>query len=408
MQTSKGSVKDAAEAAWFWDWDEAGAKISPEHAKFQQVVRKFVDDVVLPNIDGWEEAGCIPRELHSLAYEAGVYGAGWPTEYGGTAPGELDIWHRFNLSDQLGRACAGGLVASLFTLGISLPPILALGSEAQKARYGPDIIAGRKLCSLAITEPNAGSDVAGLQTSAVLDGDVYVVNGVKTFISGGMDADYFTVGVRTGAQGLQGISLLMIHKEYPGVRTSRLKTQGWHCSTTTTIAFDKVRVPSENLLGSENMGFLPIMLNFNNERFMMSVGACRMARTCLEDAIRYARLRKTFGQPLIKHQVIRHKLAEMARHIYATHGMLSTITQDIYSGTDIARTSGQSALAKVQATRTLEFCAREASQILGGKSYLRGGVGARIERSYREVRVYAIGGGSEEIMLDLATRQAKL
>merc|ERR1712187_1090773 len=133
----------------------------------------------------------------------------------------------------------------------------------------------------------------------------------------------------------------------------------------------------------------------NNERFTMAVGACRMARVCLEDAIRYARQRKTFGQALIKHQVIRHKLAEMARHSYATHGMLRTITRSIHSGEDTARTSAQCALLKVQATRSLEFCAREASQILGGKSYLRGGVASRIERTYREVRVYAIGGGSE-------------
>lgn len=363
---------------------------------------------MLPNVDEWEEEGCFPRELHYRAYAAGVYGAGWPKEYGGTAPSDLDIWHRFNLSDQLGRTCAGGLTASLFTLGISLPPLLALGTEAQKSHYAPDIIAGRKLCSLAVTEPSGGSDVANMNTIAVREGDEYLINGVKTFISGGMHADYFTVGVRTGDKGFGGISLLMVHKEYRGVQVSRLRTQGWNSSTTTTISFDDVRVPAKNLLGAENMGFLPIMLNFNNERYMMAVSACRMARCCLEDSIRYARVRKTFGQPLIKHQVIRHKLAEMARHIYATHGMLITITHAIYAGADMGRTSGQTALAKVQASRTLEFCAREASQILGGRSYVRGGIGGRIERSYREVRVYAIGGGSEEILLELATRQAKL
>lgn len=284
-----------------------------------------------------------------------------------------------------------------------------LGTEEQKARYAADIVTGRKLCSLAVTEPTGGSDVAGVKTTAVREGDVYVVNGSKAFISGGMNADYFTVAARTGKKGLGGISLLMIHRDYPGVKTTRLKTQGWHCSTTTSVAFDNVRVPCENLLGEENGGFLPIMLNFNNERYSMAVGACRMARCCLEDSIRYARARKTFGKPLIQHQVIRHKLAEMARHVLATHSLIFALSREMQSDdAGPTRIGGQAALTKVQATRTLELCAREASQILGGRSYVRGGSGGRIERCYREVRVYAIGGGSEEIMLELATHMAKL
>ncbi|CAE8722031.1 unnamed protein product [Polarella glacialis] len=223
-----------------------------------------------------------------------------------------------------------------------------------------------------------------------------------------MNADYFTVAVRTGSAGFGGISLLIVHRDFPGVQTHRLKTQGWHCSTTTSVIFDEVRVPVENLLGEENAGFLPIMLNFNNERYSMSVTACRMARCCLEDAIRYSRVRKTFGRALGKHQVIRHKLAEMARHVLATQGMIQAVSRELAAGGSPARVGGQVALTKVQATRCLEFCAREASQVLGGRSYIRGGNGGRIERCYREVRVYAIGGGSEEIMLELAGRMAKL
>jgi len=301
------------------------------------------------------------------------------------------------------------LSASLLTLGIALPPILRAGTEAQKEKYAREIITGQKTASLAITEPNGGSDVAGMQTTAVRDGDVYVLDGVKTFISGGMKADYFTVAARTGSSGSGGISLFIVHREFPGVTTTRLKTQGWHCSTTTTVAFNGVRVPAANLLGEENKGFKLIMFNFNAERHGMAVGATRMARCCMEDAIRYARIRKTFGRPLISHQVIRHKIMEMARHVLATHCFLTSITRAIYDNVNMDAVGGQIALAKVQSTRTMEFCAREASQILGGKAYLRGqGPGARIERVYREVRVYAIGGGSEEIMLELATRQAKL
>jgi len=179
-------------------------------------------------------------------------------------------------------------------------------------------------------------------------------------------------------------------------------------STTTLIAFNDVRVPVENLLGPENQGFLAIMLNFNNERMSMAVGACRMSRCCLEDAIRYARKRKVFGKPLIQQQVIRHKMMDMARVVMATHGLIASIAEDM-DGDDYNRIAGRVALAKVQATRTLEFCSREASQILGGRSYLRGNhIGGRIERCWREVRVFAIGGGSEEIMLELGSRMAKL
>ncbi|CAK9008553.1 Acyl-CoA dehydrogenase AFT10-1 (AF-toxin biosynthesis protein 10-1) [Durusdinium trenchii] len=398
---------DEADPNWFWNWDSQLAAKSKAHADFQTMMRDFMDTEILPHIADWEEAGGFPEDLTAKAYAAGVYAAGLPKEYGGTGE-EMDPWRRFIYNDELGRSCAGGLWASLLTHGISLPPILALGSEQQKQKYAKDIITGVKRCSLAITEPNGGSDVANIQTTAVREKDVYVVTGQKTYISGGMNADYFTTGVRTGSSGIGGISLLMIHRDYPGVQTTRLKTQGWGVSTTTSVAFNDVRVPVENRLGVENQGFLPIMLNFNNERMSMAYAACRMSRCCLEDAIRFARVRKTFGKPLVQQQVIRHKMAEMARLILSTHGFLASVTETM-AGDDYGQLAGKVALAKVQATKTLEFCAREASQILGGRSYLRGNhIGGRIERSYREVRVYAIGGGSEEIMLDLAARAAKL
>jgi len=218
------------------------------------------------------------------------------------------MFHAFILYDELGRGCAGGLHASLLTHGIGLPPLLAVGSEAMKAKYVKDIITAKKKICLAITEPTGGSDVANIATTAVKDGKgCYVVNGNKTFISGGMNADFFTTAVRTdpNSKAHNGLSLLLVERSMAGVKTTRMRTQGWNCSTTTMIGFDDVRVPMENLIGKEGQGFQAIMLNFNNERFSMAITACRMSRCCLEDAIKYATKRQTFGKALVKHQVRR-------------------------------------------------------------------------------------------------------
>jgi len=213
--------------------------------------------------------------------------------------------------------------------------------------------------------------------------------------------------VRTGGPGLNGVSILLIDSKLPGVTVRRLKTQGWWISNTAYITFEDVKVPVSHLIGKENGGFLPIMTNFTHERFSLAVMSNRYARSCLEDAIKFGRVRQTFGKRLVDHQVIRHKLAEMIMRIEGTHAFMEQIAYQ-YSRGKMDQAAGPTALLKVMATKTMEFCAREASQILGGNSYIRGGHGSRVERLYREVRVNAIGGGSEEIMLDLAMRQAKL
>jgi len=271
-----------------------------------------------------------------------------------------------------------------------------------------DCITAKKIIALAITEPGAGSDVANIETTAKRDGDYYIINGNKKFITSGMKADFYTVAVRTGGEGLTGVSLVLIERNTPGFRQRRMKTQGMWCSNTAFLSFDDCRVPVKNLIGKENQGFKLIMLNFNHERFAGAMGAVRGCRVCLEDSISYAQQRKTFGKRLIDHQVIRHKIADMARMTEATHAMAEQICFQMNNHADEITTGRNIALFKVQATRTLEFCAREASQILGGNSQLREGKGERIERTYREVRTSAIGGGSEEIMLDLAMRMSKL
>jgi acyl-CoA dehydrogenase len=302
-------------------------------------------------------------------------------------------------SQEMARHGAGGVNASLMSHGIGLPPIRRMGSQEMKDRIIPQVLSGEKISALAITEPSGGSDVANLRTTARLDGDHYVVNGSKMFITSGMRADYYTVAVRTGGAGAGGVSLLLIEREREGFSRTELKKQGWWASDTAALYFDDVRVPVENLIGQENMGFSGIMQNFNGERIGMSAGAIGFSKVCLEDAITWARERKTFGKRLADHQVIRHKLADMYKRISATQAWLETLAWRIEQG---EQPIAEIALLKVQATETMEYCAREAMQVMGAAGYMRGG---RVERIYREVRVNAIGGGSEEIMRDLAARQ---
>lgn len=371
------------------------------HHAWRHALRRFLEREVVPHVNTWDEAGTFPLSLFKAASDVGLLRMGYPEIYGGISEG-IDRFHSIVTAEELARLGAGGIVASLMVHGIGLPPVLALGSEDMKRAIAPAVLAGDKRISLAITEPSGGSDVAQLQTRARRVGEAFIVNGSKMFITGGMRADYFTTAVRTGGPGMGGISLLLIEADRPGVSRTPLKKQGWWASDTAAVYFDDVHVPAANLLGGENQGFAGIMNNFNFERLGMAAGANAYARVCLEEAARWAQERKTFGQRLADHQVIRHKIAEMVRHINATQAYLEQCAWRVQNG---ERPAADLALLKVQATTTMEFCAREAMQILGGAGYIRGN---RVERIYREVRVYAIGGGSEEIMRDLAARQLGL
>jgi acyl-CoA dehydrogenase len=372
--------------------------INASHEAWRETVRAFVEKELVPHVNAWDEEGKFPRELYRRAAAVGLLSLGYPEEYGGVRDG-VDVFHSLVASEELARAGSGGLIAGLMTHSIGLPPVLALGSEELKTRIAPDVLKGLKLIALCVTEPSGGSDVANIRTRAVKDGGDYVVNGEKTYITTGYRADYLTVAVRTGGAGAGGLSFLLIEADSPGVTRAKLPKMGWWMSDTASISFSDVRVPAENLIGAENSGFAGIVTNFNNERLGMAAQAIAFSRVCIEDAADWAMNRETFGKPLIKHQVIRHKLAEMVRHVHASSAFLDHCAWRVMRGeTPIAELS----LLKVQATRTMEFCAREAMQILGGAGFIRG---CRIERIYREVRVMAIGGGSEEIMLDLAARQ---
>jgi acyl-CoA dehydrogenase len=384
------------------DFDSArlpNPNFTEDHEAWRTQLRRFIDTEIMPYAEDWDENGEIPIELWPKAAKIGLLGMGYPEQYGGTKEG-LDSWHSLITNEELARIGAGGIPASLMVHGIGLPPVINWGSEAMKQMVAPAVIAGEKHISLGITEPGGGSDVAQLATTAVRDGDHFIVNGSKTYITGGMRADWVSTAVRTGGEGGKGVSMLLIPTDSEGFsRTELDKKQGWWASDTATLYFDNVRVPVENLIGEENHGFKVIMTNFNGERMGMASGMEAMGRVCLEEAVEWARERKTFGQRLADHQVIRHKIAQMKQKLNATQCYIRVCYESIEAGNP---NPGDIALLKVQASETMEFCAREAMQILGGIGYMRG---SRVERIYREVRVNAIGGGSEEIMRDLAARQ---
>jgi acyl-CoA dehydrogenase len=374
----------------------------PDHEALRATVRRFVETDIAPHANAWDEAGTFPRELYRKAAALGITGVGYPEELGGTP---ADIFMTLAVAEEIARAGCGGVQASLGSHGIALPPIVAHGSEALKRRVVPPVLAGEKVAALCITEPGGGSDVAALKTTALRQGDHYIVNGEKTFITSGMRADFLTVAVRTDPlnKGPGGVSLLVIDGDTPGLQRTELKKMGWWCSDTAHLRFDRCRVPAAHLVGAEGEGFRAIMHNFNNERLMMAAMACSYAQACTEEALAWARERRTFGAPLAERQVIRHKLVDMVTRIDAARAVVYDLAYRLENklGADkdlVARTC----MAKILATQAMQYCADQAVQILGGMGFMRG---TKSERLYREVKVMMIGGGSEEIMKDLAARQ---
>ena len=372
-----------------------------ERREFRETIRRYVETELRPHADEWDEAGTFPWSVHEQVGALGFYGFGIDEKYGGL--GFDDCFMRAAGAEEFSRCGASGIPATLGARNISTGPIHALGSEEIKHRVLPDVLSGRKGSSLAITEPSGGSDVANMQTRAVRDGDDYVIDGSKTFITGGMTSDYVVVAARTGEGGLAGISLFLVDADTPGFSRAALERKtGWWCSDTATLFFENCRVPAAHRLGEENRGFLAIMRNFNLERVALIAQALGMSKVCLEESIAYAKERKTFGKPLIAHQVIRHKIADMSARIDATETYLNQICWLVNEG---EMPVAEICKAKFFATKNLEFCASEAMQVFGGAGYLRGNP---VERIYREVKVLSIGGGSEEIMHDLAVRQMGL
>ena len=372
-----------------------------ERKTFREMVSKFLEAEIWPYVDEWDEAGEYPHEINEKVCELGVFGFGIDEKYGGL--GFDDQFMRKDVSVEMGRTSAGGLFASVGSRNIMLGPLTELANEEIKLKALPDLMSGKKGGSLGITEPGGGSDVARMKTTARKDGNEWVLNGSKTFITGGMQASYFVIGARTGKEGLGGISLFFVEADTPGfTRSSIDKKMGWWSSDTATLYFDNCRIPADNLMGEENKGFLAIMNNFNYERYMMGAQMLGMAKRCFEECVQYSQERQTFGKNLIEHQVIRHKLADMSAKIDAMDAYLNQVAQLMNDG---EMPVAEMSKIKFYCSECIESIASEAMQIYGGAGYLRGNA---VERLYREVKVMAIGGGSKEIMKDLTVEQLGL
>jgi acyl-CoA dehydrogenase len=368
--------------------------------ELRELGAEFARREVAAHLQKWEDAGEVPRALHLAAAKQGLLGVGFAEAVGGEGGGLAEV-----TAVQEGMLSAGassGLIAALFTHGIALPHIAAHGSPELIDRYVRPTLAGELIGSLAITEPGGGSDVAHLTTKAVRDGNHYVVNGAKTFITSGVRADFLTVAVRTGGPGAGGISLLVIDKQTPGVSVDRsLRKMGWHCSDTAELGFADVRVPASSLVGVENAGFGYIAEAFVTERIALAVHAYGIAGRSLALTADHARARSTFGEPLIRRQVVRHRLVEMHRRIEAARAYAHAVIRDHDAEGTTAHTIAGAALAKQTAVEASQWVCDQAVQLHGGTGYLHG---TEVERHYRDTRILPIGGGATEVMTDLAAK----
>ncbi|WP_271411667.1 acyl-CoA dehydrogenase family protein [Pseudomonas sp. Q1-7] len=371
------------------------------HQLVRDAVRRFVEREILPHIAEWEEAEEFPRDLYLKAGAAGILGIGYPEQFGGSHEG--DLFAKVAASEELMRSGSGGLVAGLGSLDIGLPPVIKWGRQVLRERIVPQVLAGEKIMALAITEPSGGSDVASLRTRAVREGDCYRVTGSKTFITSGVRADYYTVAVRTGGEGFGGVSLLLVEKGTPGFTVGRkLKKMGWWASDTAELFFDDCKVPAENLIGMENMGFACIMANFQSERLALAVMANMTAQLALEESLQWAGEREAFGKPIGKFQVLKHRLAEMATQLEVSREFTYRQAAAMAAGKSVIK---EISMAKNFATDVADRLTYDAVQLLGGMGYMRESL---VERLYRDNRILSIGGGTREIMNEIIAKQMSL
>ncbi|KAK7917364.1 acyl-CoA dehydrogenase [Apiospora marii] len=415
-----------AEPAWYNTL--ASPYYNATHRALRDHARRYIDTHIIPHAPAWEAAGECPEAARKAWLATGLPLLDVPLAY--RPPGHrtiqtdtleipldrLDAFHLLILNDECSRF-QGGVASGLAGANvIGLPPVIHHGTEAQKRRWLPGLFTWETNFCLGITEPSGGSDVGNLRTTATktADGTHYIVNGTKKWITGSPWATHMTTAVRTGppSSGTAGISLLVIPLASSGVTIEKIHNSGQNAGGASWVRLQDVRVPADHLLGAENAGFKLIMTNFNKERFVLAVSCNRHARTCLTTALAYALERETFGQPLVNHQVIRHKLATLAREIEAHWAWLEQLAYHVDAdparrGWQSESIAGRIALAKVAGGRVLERAAREAQQVMGGVAYQRDGPGGggRVEQITRDLRMNVVGGGSEEILNDLAFRE---
>ncbi|MCV7282716.1 acyl-CoA dehydrogenase family protein [Mycolicibacterium flavescens] len=373
-------------------WDTA------ERQQLRKAVRAFAEREILPNVDEWERGGELPRDLHRKAGDAGLLGAGFPESVGGGGGDGADA---VVVCEELHYAgCPGGVFASLFTSGIAVPHMIASGDERLIDTYVRPTLRGDKIGSLAITEPGGGSDVGHLRTRAVRDGDGFVLNGAKTYITSGVRADYVVTAARTGGPGAAGISLIVVDKGTPGFEVTRkLDKMGWRSSDTAELSYTDARVPAENLVGAENSGFVQIAGAFVSERVGLAAQAYASAQRCLDLTVEWCRNRETFGRPLISRQSVQNTLAEMARRIDVARVYTRNVVERQLTGE--AGLIAEVCFAKNTAVETGEWVANQAVQLFGGMGYM---AESEVERQYRDMRILGIGGGTTEILTSLAAK----
>ncbi|MEH0982703.1 acyl-CoA dehydrogenase family protein [Micromonospora sp. CPCC 205556] len=388
---------------------------TPERRQLRELTRAFVTREVLPHLDDWERAGEVPRELHATAAKIGLLGIGFPEQVGGSGGDLLDS---IIVTEEIIRSGgSSGLVAALFTHGIALPHMVAaaggrlggslggrLGTERATDddlidRYVRPTLAGTMIGALAITEPDGGSDVAAIRTTARRDGDHYVVNGSKTYITSGVRADFVTTAVCADFPGSGELTLLVIDQGTPGFNVGRrLEKLGWHCSDTAELSFVDVRVPVSNRIGEEDTGFLAIMQHFAAERLSLATQAYATAQRCVELTVRWCRDRTTFGRPLAGRQLVRHRLAEMHTRAEAARAYVHDVAARVAAGEPVVT---EVAMAKNVAVAACDQVVDQALQLHGGFGYLRD---AEVERHYRDARILGIGGGTTEIMNEIIAK----
>ncbi|ETN44483.1 uncharacterized protein HMPREF1541_10153 [Cyphellophora europaea CBS 101466] len=395
------------------------------HLQFQKRCRAFMEEHFLPYALEWETEGTVPPHVFDLFNKHNMLlpnlksplPVAWLQKLGlndilGVPVSEWDYLHTAIWVDERARTGISGPGSSLspgFAYGI--PPILSFGSEDLQARFLPDLLTGRKRCCIAITEPHAGSDVAGIQTTAKrsADGKHFILNGEKKWITNGIWSDYATMAVRTGGVGPAGISVMVVPlKGHPGVTMRRLKVMGQQAGGTTYIELDDAKVPVENLLGKEGEGMKYIMQNFNHERLLIALGATRQARVALSAAVAYALKREAFGKPLMSQPVVRNRIARAAAELETlqAYGLEFCHQLNHLSKNEAdEKLGGPTALLKAKAGLVLNECAQTAVLVFGGNGYTRTGQGELVEKIYRDVMGARIPGGSEDVMLDLAVRQ---
>jgi len=372
-------------------------QMTDEQLALRDSARRFTENEILPHLDEWEETGELPRSLHRATAAAGLLAVGYPEAVGGDGGDLLDACALQEGFMEAGAS--GGLMASLFTHGIALPHMIAHGSPQLIDRYVRPTLAGEMIGSLAVTEPGGGSDVAGITTRAVRDGDRYIVNGAKTFITSGVRADFVTTAVRTGGPGHGGISILVVDTDTPGFTVTRaLRKMGWHCSDTAELSYVDVEVPADNLVGEEGRGFVYIAEQFVVERIFLALMGYGHAARALALAAQYCQDRVTFGKPLVANQVVRAKLVEMHRQVAVARTYTLEVARRHVAGETVI---AEACLAKQTAVDAAVAVTDDAVQLFGGSGYMHG---TEVERHYRDARILPIGGGSTEVLTDLAAR----